>query len=743
MITAALILFITSDRVWAAVVFWPLYSLLALFPAVLLLGGLIAMKHAFQRRADRMRRTYEIVHPRGMTDDQVTDFVRSALGEMPMPQPLRPAYAVSIEKYGDHEGKCYYLCIPGHVSTKLDKLLSKKIDGVSLEPVKPEDDKVRNTPWRQTLEIGMRGSALLRIIDPKHVASSIDANFDDLDKDEALVMQWVVIPDRARIPTPETKDKVSDHTLHAVLRIGATGNIVERDGKKIDEAKQNLMNLAGSFRSVNSHNAKLQKRWMMGVAQRIQRRAGTWGYPIFLNVKEFVALMGWQLDGNTGPFVSRKLAPDKMHDKEGIILGMSNYSKTRGQIIAMPYEAGDMHVRVMGGTGVGKSNFLLHYGLQAMMKPDTAFILLEPAGDLAYDFLCRIPEHRKQDVIYLNPLDTDWPIGLNPLEGSDSERITSHVVSVFRNISGTDAWGPQLQRVLTTAVKTSTLLGLTLYDVKQLLVNEAYRSAQLKKLKRAKYPELFQEWDWIAGKHELTVDSSVNRLDSFLSSRMIRNMVSQRTGLNFDDIIRNHKILIVPLPAARMGQIEASAIGQLVKEMAWNAAMKQDPRNRQRSIVMMDEFQNFADFSTSKSDPFAEARKYKQQYVIANQYTEQLEKKIRPTVDKNVATQIVFRLDDDDAKEVKDRYKPLSAEDLAHLPRYSVAARIMTSSGLAPIVTFTTLPPPAHTGFEHEIIARTRMNYAKPVSEVDADILTRHKTPETKRRPKIVRLEDE
>jgi hypothetical protein len=724
--TAVLGLNYITDSLGSAVPIWPLVPLLAIIPIAVWVGGWWLVTIRGQVMADRMRRTYELTFPRGMTQIQVLDFVTSILGELPRQRTLHPAYAVSFEKYADHEGKHYYLHVPGHVSTKVDKLLSKKIDGISIEVA--ERDPVHSTNWLETIEFTMRGTTTpLRISAASQVASSIDANFDDLDKDEALVMQWIIVPDIPRRPTPEDKDKVSEHTLHAVLRVGAVG----------EDANRNALNLMASIRSVNSHGSAFVRRHVIGVSGRIRRRDGILGFPIFLNATEFTALMGWELGGNTGPIVARKLPPSNMHDKEGITLGVSNHPKTRGRIIAMPHDAGDMHVRVMGGTGVGKSAFLLRYGLQAIMKPDTAFIMLEPAGDLAWDFLRRIPPHRVKDVIYLDPLDTDFPVGLNPLSGSDPERITSHVVSIFHNLSGKENWGHQLQRVLTTSVMTAALLGLTLYDVKQLLVNNEYRRAQLRRIKRSIYPEIFQEWDWIESKADITIDSSVNRLDSFLASRMIRNIVSQKGGLDFDQIIREHKILLVPLPAARMGQTNASAIGQLVREMAWNAAMKQDPANRQRSVVMMDEFQNFSDYSTSKSDPFAEARKYKQQYIIANQYTEQLGNDVQHTVDKNVATQIVFRLDPEDARKVKDRYKPLTEEDLSNLGRFHVAARIMTSTGMAPTVTFSTLPPPETTGFEGQIIAQTRRNYARAARDVDADILTRHKSGEPKRRPKI------
>jgi len=658
-----------------------------------------------------------------MTHDQVLAFLRSLSG-LPGPQFLRPVHAIVFETYADEMGIRNFIHIPGHVKSRVDNLLEEHIDGIGITLV--DRDPVAATLWHG-VEVGMAGTTnQLRVEHAQDVARSVRSNFKTLSRGEAVVLQWVMFRDKPRAVTPEAKAKLSDHTFNAVLRIGAVGQQPDRL----------IRDVYSGLASTHVYGARFSKRLSLGTPKKIQRRAGTLAYPIFLNALELSALMGWPLDGSS-KHRARPLAPDVMHDTQGIILGVSNHHKARGRLIALPHEAGDMHVRVMGGSGTGKSNLLLNLGVQWLHREDTAFILLEPAGDLAWDMLGRVPAHRIHDVIWFNPLDTDFPIGLNPFQGSDPERITSHIVSIFKSLSG-DSWGHQLQRVLTTAVMTTALTGDTLYGTKQLLVNEDYRRAQLRKLKRAQYPLIFQEWnDFIGRKGESVVDSSVNRIDSFLSSRMIRNSVAQTSSLDFDRIIREHKILLVPLPAAMMGQTNASAIGQLVREMAWNAAMRQDPLDRQRSVVMMDEFQNFADFSTTKSDPFAEARKYKQQYYIANQYTEQLPTAVQHTVDKNVATQMVFRLDPEDARKVKDRYKPLGEEDIASLPRFHVAARIMSSTGMAPTVTFATQPPPPVTGFAQYIIDNTRRLHARPAAEVEADILIRHKTSEGFKLPEI------
>lgn len=702
--------------------------------AFALIGAILAARLREQRQADKLRQTYELFFPSTMGHEQVLAFIRSLSG-LPKPKFLKPVYGVSFERYADDKGERYFLHTPGKIAARLDELFYEHIDG-SMEPIKPEDDPVARTVWVKATELAMSGGQAglnmpLRIMSVDGTAKSMGAQFKNMAAGEAVVLQWVIFPDRARAATADDKDKVADHTFHAMARLGAVGE--KPDGM--------LHDLYSVFASTHSHGAHFAKRLMPEVPARINRRAGTWGFPIFLNAQEFSALMGWPLNG-TGARRAKRIAPTAAHDTEGIILGTANSPKMHDRRIAMPPEAGDMHIKIMGGSGTGKSNLLLNLGVQWLDRADTAFILLEPAGDLAWDLLKRVPEHRVKDVIWFDPLDTEYPIGLNPLRGTDPERITGHIVGILKNLSG-DSWSAQLQRVSTNAVMTAALNRLTFYDIKQLLVNKEFRAAQVKKINRAAYPDVLQEWRWLDDKHDLVIDSTVNRLDAFLGSRMIRNIVSQQDGLDFDRIIREHKILLVPLPAARMGQTNASAIGSLVREMAWNAAMKQPMDKRQRSVVMLDEFQNFADFSTSRSDPFSEARKYKQQYIIANQYTEQLPDAVRYTVDKNVATQMVFRLAPEDARKVKERYAPLSEEDLSNLPRFNVAARIMSSSGLAPTVTLKTAPPPPVTPYWDSIIANTRAQWAKPRAEVEANILTRHKSAEPRKRAVIGALEDE
>jgi len=76
------------------------------------------------------------------------------------------------------------------------------------------------------------------------------------------------------------------------------------------------------------------------------------------------------------------------------------------------------HMHIVGKTGTGKST-LLKMLMQQDLSRGHGFALLDPHGDLAEEVLDGVPKSRIQDVVYLNPADTDFPMPFNILEAVD------------------------------------------------------------------------------------------------------------------------------------------------------------------------------------------------------------------------------------------------------------------------------------------------------------------------------------
>lgn len=674
-----------------------------------------------------MRQTYEIIPPRGMTHDQLFDFVTSAVSHLPYPRPLSPAYAVSFEKYGDAGGKHCYLHMPGHVYTNVINILKKKISDVIVIEVAPEDDPVATTDWRKVTEIGMKGlRAPLNMISPESFAGTVDAHFDHLNEDDALLAQYVVIPRHHQEPEdPKEKEKLSGFTLSAVVRIAAAG----------PSAKMNLMNLEGSFRAVGVTGSHFHRRIIPGASGRIRRRAGTTDYPVLFNTREFAGFLSWLPQTGTGLPVS------DMIPATGIVMAAATFSGSAQRALAMPISALPQHQWWIGPTGSGKSVELHNQAIQ-FAQQGMGFAVIEPKGDLARDILASIPESRTNDVIYFDPTDEANPIGLNILAGPDPYRTASHVVALFQS-KFKDSWGPRLQMYLRVGVYTAAVNGLSILEVKELLRNPAFRRPYVRRLKDA---SAVRDWEDVETGPDQAVYSVNNKIDIFTANPMTRNIVGQTgAGLNMRDVILGNKILLVPLDTIAMGDTNAEIIGEVIMDQLWMAARSIADDRRRIFPVIVDEFQKFASANEAVEDMLAMARSYKMPFIAAHQYTAQLEranKALLPALKSNARTKGVFALSPEDAGKLAPYFGPLTAEELQHLPQYGVAISMMTASGPAPTVTGITYPPPPPTGHGPAALAASRANHSRPREQVEEEINNRYADLSAERkRPSIGRRE--
>ncbi|MGH7156954.1 MAG: helicase HerA domain-containing protein, partial [Candidatus Saccharimonadales bacterium] len=125
----------------------------------------------------------------------------------------------------------------------------------------------------------------------------------------------------------------------------------------------------------------------------------------------------------------------------------------------------DRHIYVIGGTGNGKTTMLL-YAITQDIKAGKGVAVLDPHGDLAEAVLRHIPKDRIKDVVYMNPDDLSYPIGINLLElpegvsGDELLRakdlVTESTISVMRKIfSEDDSGGHRIEYVLRNAIQTA------------------------------------------------------------------------------------------------------------------------------------------------------------------------------------------------------------------------------------------------------------------------------------------------
>jgi hypothetical protein len=135
------------------------------------------------------------------------------------------------------------------------------------------------------------------------------------------------------------------------------------------------------------------------------------------------------------------------------------------------------HIYIIGKTGSDKTTLLRNLIVQHIAASHGVG-LIDPHGDLADDLLEHLPPSRADHLVYFNPGDLHFPVGLNLFANvapDDRHLVASGIVGAFKSI-WRDSWGQRLEYILSNAVaallecQNTTLLG-----VNRLLTDDAYR----------------------------------------------------------------------------------------------------------------------------------------------------------------------------------------------------------------------------------------------------------------------------
>jgi len=357
------------------------------------------------------------------------------------------------------------------------------------------------------------------------------------------------------------------------------------------------------------------------------------------------------------------------------------------------------HIYIIGKTGTGKSTLISNMAASDA-RDGNGLALIDPHGDLAEALLDLILKQRIKDVIYFNPSDLDHPVAFNPLQNVAPEKrhlVASNLISVFKKI-WPEFWGPRLEHIL-----RNTLLSLleypdaTLLDVTRILTMKEYRAIVLKYVRNPQVREFwfFEFEKYSAWLRSEAISPILNKMSQFLTSDPLRNIVSQKkSALDFRKIMDEGKVLVVNLSKGKIGEDNCALLGAMVVTKIQLAAQSRTdiPEHRRRSFYLfVDEVQNF--MTLSFADALSEARKYGLSLVLAHQYLEQLDPKIRAAVFGNIGTLISFRVGAEDAKLLAREFRPVFSEtDLIKLPNHHIYLKLMIDGHTSEPFSAVTLP---------------------------------------------------
>jgi hypothetical protein len=384
------------------------------------------------------------------------------------------------------------------------------------------------------------------------------------------------------------------------------------------------------------------------------------------------------------------------------------------------------HTHIIGGTGTGKSTLIANLIVQDIRK-GIGVALFDPHGDLVDDILSRIPEERWNDVVLLDAADGEYPIGLNILEAHselEKEILSSDLVASFRKLS--TSWGDQMNSVFGNAIVAmlESATGGTLHDLRRFLVETAYRETFLQSVSD---PSVLYYW---SKEYPLLKTNSIGpiltRLDTFLRPKTIRNMVVQKTGLDFENLVNTNKIILIKLSQGLIGTENSYLLGSLILSKIHQAALaRQKLTSRNPFFIYLDEFQNF--ITPSIKEMLSGVRKYNVGLILSHQDLQQLQREdteLLNSVLGNTYTRIVFRVGETDAKKLQDGFSDFDFADLQNLGRGEAVVRIEQPKYNC---SLDTMPLPGVSDEQRDVVITTitthsRATYGKEKAVVEQEL---------------------
>jgi len=276
----------------------------------------------------------------------------------------------------------------------------------------------------------------------------------------------------------------------------------------------------------------------------------------------------------------------------------------------------------------------------------------------------------------------------------------------------------------------------TLLDMPRLLTNKEFRMEVLKKVNDQQVRDFwFNEFEkYSAWLRSEAISPILNKIGLFLVSIPIRNIIGQKENI-FDirRLMDDGKILIVNLAKGKIGEDCSTLLGAMIATKIQLAALSRAdlPEKKRRAFYLyVDEIHNF--LTLSFADILSEARKYGLSLVLAHQYIDQLEEKIRAAIFGNVGTIISFRIGSYDAKYLAQEFHPVfDEEDLVNLPNFHIYLKLMIDGVISkPFSAVTLLPPGRKTYNRNKIIDLSRMQYGR--SRKNVERITHLRKQETK-----------
>lgn len=464
------------------------------------------------------------------------------------------------------------------------------------------------------------------------------------------------------------------------------------------------------------------------------------GYNLYLNTEELSTIFHLPNFLVNTPGIrwlpSKKAAPPTFIPETGVVIGHSIY-RGEDQVIRIAEDDRRRHLYVLGQTGTGKSTSMINM-IISDIRDGKGICYIDPHGqDLEEHVLPYIPKERAEDVIVFDASDTTRPMGLNLFTAKTPEQkdfVINEAISMLYRLydpGHTGIMGPRFEHWFRNAALT-LMAGPTpgtFIEVPRIFTDDKYLA---EKLQYVTDPVVRNFWINEMGQTSDYHKSEmlgwfVGKFGAFMTNTTMRNILGQtESSMDIRQAMDEGKIILVKLAKGQIGEMNMRLLGMIIVAQIQMAAMARadtPEKDRRDFYLYVDEFQNFA--TDSFAAILSEARKFRLNLIVANQFIGQLTDEIRDAVFGNVGSLMCFRIGNDDAEYMAKQFAPLfNVQDLINIENFNSVAKILIDS--KPTRPFSlqgyNYPPGASKEIGDAIKQLSRLKHGRPRDIVDAEI---------------------
>lgn len=535
--------------------------------------------------------------------------------------------------------------------------------------------------------------------------------------------------------------KYSKPGFETTLRIVSTASTIEQAKANLGNLKSTLDQFSSDLNGFKSKKIWFKKGFMMGFIYRYQPVFSLFGQKMILTSEELATIFHFPNKFIETPHINwlySKTAPAPAGiPKEGLYIGKSVYRGLEKPVYISENDR-RRHTYIIGKTGAGKTELMRDMILQDI-KAGKGVCLIDP-HDLAESILGFIPPERAEDVIYFDPSDTERPMGLNLLEAETEDQkhfIANSIIGLMYKLFDpykTGMVGPRFEHGIRNAMLTvMSEPGSTFVELVRVMTDSDFVKELLPKVTD---PMVKRYWtDQIAKTSDFhkseVLDYTVSKFGRFVTNKTMRNMIGQsKSSFDFRKVMDEGKILIINLAKGKIGEENSNFLGLILVPRILAAAMSRVnvPEDQRRDFYLyVDEFQNFAtqDFAVILS----EARKYKLNLTVANQFVGQMDDEVKNAIFGNVGTIASFNIGVTDANFLQHWFAPTFAEDdLMNIERFHAYVKTIVKNEPVPPFSIDTTKDMDAQMKEHnpktaEMIKQlSRLKYGRDRKIVEAEI---------------------